>query len=351
MARSLAASSGREALESIRQHEQVLVAQLNHSNVRSRAVPNDPNYGFQWHFNNDGSNAPGPADIQAEAAWDISTGGLTTRGDTIVIAVIDGGIDLNHEDLQLFKNRAEIPNNGLDDDNNGYVDDYDGWNAFNSTGSVPNDGHGTNVSGIAGAKGNNNVGVTGINWDVQVLPIAGDAAIESIVLEAYGYVLEMRARYNETNGAEGAYIAVTNSSFGVDKKQPADFPLWCAFYDSLGAEGILSVGATTNQSTNVDVEGDIPTACTSDFLVAVTNTNSWDQIESNAGYGASSIDIGAPGVNIYTTFFGSNYGFTSGTSMSTPQVAGAIALMYSVICQTRFQQFENDPAGLAMWVR
>src|SRR5690606_9496705 len=144
------------------------------------------------------------------------------------------------------KNTDETPNNGIDDDNNGYVDDYDGWNAYNSTGNIPSANHGTHVAGIAGAIGNNEIGISGVNWNVKTMPIAGSSGNEATVVEAYAYALEMRARYNETDGDEGAFIVVTNTSFGVDMGDPTNFPIWCSMYDELGEVGILSCAATAN---------------------------------------------------------------------------------------------------------
>ncbi|HSP86526.1 MAG TPA: S8 family serine peptidase, partial [Ignavibacteriaceae bacterium] len=176
--------------------------------------PNDTQFGDQWALNNTGQTGGlNDADIDAPEAWDFTTGGLTALGDTIVVAIIDGGCDLNHQDLTYWINWAETPGNNIDDDGNGYIDDYRGWNAYNSNGNVPSDFHGTHVSGIAGAKGNNNIGVSGVNWNVQIMPIAGASGDEATVVEAYGYVLEMRSLYNETNGAEGAFVVSTNASF------------------------------------------------------------------------------------------------------------------------------------------
>lgn len=340
------------ALLAVNQQTAVLAVQYNHNNLSLRAVPNDPDFGEQWSFLNDGTNGGnGNSDIDASSAWDITTGGTTAAGDQIVVAVIDGGADLNHEDLNFYTNPLEIGGNNLDDDNNGYIDDVSGWNAYNSTGAVQGSSHGTHVSGTVGAKGNNGIGVTGVNWDVEILPISGSSGNEATVLEAYGYALELRKRYNETNGAEGAYIVATNSSFGVDFGQPANFPLWCAFFDSLGHAGILSAGATANLSINIDQMGDVPTACSSDYMIAVTNMTSTDQINGGAAFGQNTIDLGAPGTDIFSTRPNDSYGFATGTSMATPHVAGTIALMYAAMCQGLLNSYTNDQAGLALFVK
>jgi hypothetical protein len=288
--------------------------------------PNDTRFNEQWALHNTGQTGGlNDADIDAPEAWDFTTGGLTALGDTIVVAIIDGGCDLNHQDLTYWINWAEIPGNGIDDDGNGYIDDYRGWNAIANNGNVPSNSHGTHVSGIAGAKGNNNLGVSGVNWNVKIMPIAGSSGNEATVVAAYGYVLEMRSLYNETNGVQGAFVVSTNASFGVDFGQPANYPLWCAIYDSLGVQGVLSCGATANNNVNIDVVGDIPTACPSPWMIAVTNTTNNDVKNSGAAYGLTTIDLGAPGTSILNTLPGNSYGNLTGTSMATPTVTGAIA--------------------------
>ncbi|RMG67695.1 MAG: peptidase, partial [Bacteroidetes bacterium] len=181
-----------DLLKGLQTHPGVILAQFNHILTLREApllTPNDPEFPQQWALHNTGQQGGTPgADIDALAAWDLATGGPTGLGDTVVIAVIDEGIDLSHPDLPLWKNRQEIPGNGLDDDQNGYIDDYDGWNAYAGNGQLPNNSHGTHVSGITAAKGDNGLGITGINWDAQVMPIAGASGNEALVVSAYGYV-------------------------------------------------------------------------------------------------------------------------------------------------------------------
>ncbi len=343
------AVSSESALNMVRYDEAVIAVQFNHYVTLRSILPNDPRFSEQWGLHNTGQSGGTPdADIDAPEAWDLTTGGATAQGDEIVIAVIDGGADLNHQDLNFWKNIHEIPGNGIDDDNNGYIDDYDGWNAYNHTGNIPSSSHGTHVSGIAGAKGNNGLGVSGVNWNVKIMPIAGSSGTESIVVEAYGYALELRARYNETNGEYGAFVVVTNSSFGVDYGNPANFPIWCSMYDAMGAEGILSCAATINAHVNVDIVGDVPTGCPSDYLISVTNTTRTDQKNSNAGYGEISIDLGAPGTSILSTLPNNQYGNSSGTSMASPHVAGVVALMFAHANSQLIQEYKNDPAAVAL---
>ena len=321
----------------------VRVIQNNHTNITLReAIPDDPFFGQQW----------APAIMNLPQAWEeFTTGGVTATGDTIVVAVIDGGADWTHEDLNCWENAHEIPNNGIDDDGNGYIDDFHGWNAYNHNGYVGSNNHGTHVSGIIGAVGNNGKGVCGVNWNVKVMPIGGSSSNESIVVEAYSYVLEMRARYNETDGEEGAFIVATNSSFGVDYGNPDDYPIWCSMYDEMGNVGILSCGAGPNMNVNVDVVGDVPSACPGNYLIGITNTTSDDVKYTGAGYGINNIDIGAPGTSIYSTLPNNNYGNMTGTSMATPQVSGTIALMYAALPEEMMIACKNDPANFCLSVR
>ncbi len=343
--------SDHQFLDKVRGHADVKVAQFNHY-VEQRSIPDDPEYPQQWGFDNTGQSGGSPgADISAPEAWDITTGGLTALGDTIVVAVIDGGFDMNHDDLDYFINRFEIPGDGIDNDNNGYKDDYSGWDAYSNDGIVPNDDHGTHVAGTVAAKGDNNLGVTGVNWNTKILPIAGSSTQEAIVMVAYGYALEMRATYNATNGERGAFIVATNSSFGVNFGDPVDYPIWCGLYDSMGYYGILSAGATMNNGSNVDVTNDIPTACPSDWLITVTNTTHDDVRNGGAAYGITTIDLGAPGTGILSTTIGNNYGNKTGTSMATPHVAGAIALLYSGACEQLISDYKDDPAAVALIIK
>ncbi|MFH1120751.1 MAG: S8 family peptidase [Bacteroidota bacterium] len=335
-------------LDKLRLHPSVSLAQFNHKVSERETIPNDPSFTNEWGMKNTGqmNGTPG-ADIKATYAWDITTGGLTANGDTIVVAMIDGGVDLGHSDLKLWKNRLETPYNGVDDDGNGYIDDYNGWNAYMNSGNMQQSDHGTHVAGIATAIGNNNTGVTGVAYNTYLMPIAGSGTNEAIVVVAYDYVFDMRKRYSETGGAEGAFVVVTNSSFGVDAGDPEDFPLWGAMYDSLGSVGILNVASTANIGWDVDNNGDIPTAMTNESIIAVTNTTNTDIRNSQAAWGINSIDLGAPGTSIYSSRQGDTYGYKSGTSMSSPFVSGSVALMYAAADQTTLQLYEENPALLA----
>ncbi len=341
-------------LNLLKQHPYVDIAQFNHVVKLRSTTPNDPSFTQQWSLNNTGAGGGTPdADIDAPEAWDITTGGLTAAGDTIVVAVIDGGFQMDHPDLikNIYKNNLEIPGNGIDDDGNGYIDDVNGWNAYNDNGTIPSDSHGTHVAGTIGARGNNGLGVVGVNWNVKVMTIAGSTGTEATVIKAYGYAANMRKLYNQTNGVKGAYVVSTNTSFGVDLGNANNYPLWCAFYDTLGKYGVLSAGATANANYNIDTQGDIPTSCPSNFLIAVTNTTNTDAKNSSCGYGATTIDLGSPGTNIYSTYTGSSYTNLTGTSMATPHVAGSIGLMYAAACDQLIAESKTSPNIVALQMK
>lgn len=341
-----------ELLRLVRYSDAVELAQFNHFVKLRSTEPNDPEFPNQWQYINTGQSGGTPgADIDADLAWDIATGGLTSQGDTIVVCIIDDGIDNDHPDIEpnLWVNIEEIPNNGIDDDANGFVDDYRGWDTGSGSDAVyDGGGHGTPVAGIVGAKGNDGFGVAGVNWDVKLMIVQGGSGVESEVLEAYSYPLTARMRYNSSDGARGAFVVSTNASWGTDFGQPADAPLWCAFYDTLGVHGIISCGATINGNQNVDVIGDLPTACPSDYLISVTNMNHNDQKVTGAGYGAETIDLGAFGQDTWTVSSGGGFGGFGGTSGATPHVAGAIALLYSGPCPNFVSLAKADPAAAAL---
>src|SRR5690606_8976570 len=263
----------------------------------------------------------------------------------------DNGFQLSHPDLRFWTNPAEVPGNGVDDDGNGYVDDVNGWNAYNHNGTITSSFHGTHVSGTAAARGNHGTGVTGVNWEAEVVAIQGSSGNEATVVEAYGYALALRNQYDATGGAEGAFVVSTNSSFGVDFGDPEDYPIWCGMYDEMGEVGILSAAATMNINADVDVTGDVPTACPSDHLIAVTNTTDDDTKNSGAAYGLMTIDLGAPGTSVLSTNSSSGYGTATGTSMASPHVAGAVALLVSGLSAAQLQAYRDDPAAYALTLK
>jgi len=343
---------GDELMQSLKALPEVIAVQRNRI-LKPRKVPDDLHFALLWHHFNDGSlgGVPG-ADFDSDLAWDLCTGGVTSGGDSIVICIIDDGVETSHEDLapNLWYNRGEIPGNQLDDDGNGYVDDFGGWNSFKGNDVFEPGKHGTAVTGLAGARGNNGVGISGMAWNNRILFVAGGGD-EANAIESYAYPLIMRRLYRQSQGKKGAFVVATNASWGADFGHPEDAPLWCAVYDSLGAEGILNVASTTNQNIDVEVEGDLPTTCPSDFLITVTNVTIDNVKRSNAGYGSQSIDLGAYGESTYSTYPGNSYRSFGGTSAAAPQVCGAIGLLYSLSCSNLPALAYDDPPMAAKEIK
>jgi hypothetical protein len=335
-----------QLLTAVRRHPAVAAAQWNHRVQERATYPNDPEWNRQT----------GLALIGMPDAWDITTGGITPQGDTIVVAVLEKGALRTHPDVapNYWFNWKEVPNNGIDDDGNGYVDDFRGWNPRKGSDDPGTPGfHGTAVNGIIGAKGNNGIGVSGVNWNVRLMNLS-DITYEDEIVAGYYYAANMRRLYNATKGNSGAFVVVTNASFGIDRAWPQDFPLWCAVYDSLGKLGILSVGATANTNTNVDVAGDMPSTCPSEYLIIVTNVDQSGRKIQETGFGRKYVDLGAPGDGTYTTRSQNNiptYGIFNGTSAATPHVTGVIALLYSLPCSTFVSDALTQPAACARRVR
>jgi len=342
-----------ETIRLLKQDPNVRHVQRNHYIHWRSNTPNDSLYPQQTYLQPSGST-PG-FDIRAPGAWRITQGGVTPGGDTVVICVIDNGVDIKHPDLKgnLWVNQGEIPGNQKDDDGNGYIDDYAGWNVDFKTDEVSYvNFHGTPVAGLIGAVGNNRIGVTGINWTVRLMVVTSQIAnvlSESRAIEAYTYPLVMRRLYNATRGKKGAFVVATNTSWGIDKRKAEEFPIWCQFYEALGEAGILNVAATINQSIDVDVVGDIPTTCPGDFILSATALS--DKGELRYGFGKKSIDIAAPGFNLLTTAENGGYTRQSGNSFVSPQIAGAIGLLYASPCPTLSVLSRTDPGAAARMVR
>lgn len=287
--------------------------------------------------------------INGPEAWEITTGGLSPLGHQIVVGVIDNGFYVNNADFigNLYVNPGEIPNNGIDDDDNGYIDDVSGVNIGNGSAIHAEASHGTGVLGIIGAKGNNAYAIAGVNWNVKMIPVSNAVSRVSDLIKGYEYIKEFRRKFNESGGTKGAFVVATNLSAGISKSWPADQPIWCNMYDTLGKYGIVSVGATANQNVNVDAEGDLPSTCESEFLIVVTNTNSSDEKVINAGYGSKSVDLGAPGDGSTSAQTASDFGAFGGTSCATPHVTGAVALLYSapnIGLQDFYMQYPEEAA-------
>lgn len=340
------ALSDKAALEVFKNRADVEYVQIDHPVQKRVAPPNDPMFDQQWNLMNKASSA----DISVMQAWDYSTGGKDKLGNEIVVAVVDGGVDVAHKDLaeNIWVNKNEIAGNGKDDDENGYVDDVNGWNAYNATPKLPADNHGTHVSGIVGARSDNKLQVAGINWNVKIMGVAASSATTSVVVKGYGYVIKQKALWLETKGAKGANIVSTNSSFGVDYAdcKSGDYPVWNDLYNKMGELGILSAAATANNPVDIDVKGDVPTGCDSPYIIKVTATDNKDNKSSFAAWGLKTIEIGAPGTDVLSLVAANKTAVYSGTSMATPHVAGAVALMHANASEA-FAKFHIESPGKA----
>ncbi len=323
------------------QNPDVLSVDLNRP-VEFRTDPNDPIYDRQ-QTNFDRAGFP--------AAWDLTPGGRTTDDRQIVIAILDAGFDPEHEDLveNLWRNEAEIPMNGIDDDNNGYVDDVYGWDMANDDPFVPENGHGTQVHGLIGAKGDNGIGVSGTNWDAKVMLFSINSTAN--VVEAYEYIREQRKRYNDSDGREGAFVVVTNASFGIEGGTCADNSAWGNMYEQMGRVGILTAASTANRHWDVDMFGDMPTDCPSDYLIGVANVGENNLLYRSSGFGGESIDLAAPGEGSYSTRPNNAYAPFGSTSAAVTYVTGSIALLYATPCPSLQERVRTDPAAAALLVR
>jgi len=343
-----------EILDIIRGNEYVTGAQNNHYIEQRETIPTDPGFTNQWYHKNTGqTGGTTDNDIDTPDAWDITTGGTTEFGDEIVVCILEGGgANINHPDINdnIYVNPNEIPGNGIDDDGNGYVDDINGWNTGANSDTHGTSNHGTQVMGMIGAEAGNNIGIVGVNHNIKMMLVSGFGVSESGVIAAYDYPLTQRKLYNSSGGTNGAFVVVTNASWGIDGANPANYPLWCNYYDTLGIHGVLNAGATTNSNFNVDTGGDMPTACGSPYMISVTASNHNDQ-RTFSGYGQTTIDLAAPGESVYLPSGTQSYGNTSGTSFATPCVAGAIALAYSAPCISLATLFTSDPQGGADYIR
>jgi len=278
--------------------------------VHANILPTDPLFGNLWGMHNTGQTGGTPdADIDAPEAWDIETG-----NGQVVVGVIDTGVNYLHQDLDanIWINPGEIPNNGLDDDGNGFVDDVNGWDFVNNDNNPMDDhSHGSHVSGTIGAEGNNGIGVVGVNWAVSIMALKFlDSSGSGSTSDAIDAVLYA--------GANGAHI--TNNSWGG-----AGFSQ--ALKDAIEFYPVLFAAAAGNDNQNTDVSAHYPSSYTSANIIAVASTDHNDNRSSFSNYGLTSVDLGAPGSNIQSTVLGQSYGYKSGTSMATPHVAGVAALL------------------------
>ncbi len=298
-------------------------------------VPNDPLYGEQWGLNNDGQFIEGSvgtinADISAEEAWDVTIGSRS-----VIVAVIDTGIEVTHPDLRqnIWVNTGEIPGNGIDDDGNGFVDDINGYDFGEFRGEMTDaQGHGTAVAGTIGAVGGNGIGVTGVAWNVSLMGLKiadrNGALSTAAIIGAHDYVTMMRGR--------GINVVVSNNSYGAFAPE---------FYEDqvdgfvaeaeairrwINSGGIFVAAAGNDGADNDQDFTAFPASYNVPGIISVAATDNNDGLAGFSNFGAQKVDLAAPGVDIYTTQINSNYGFTSGTSFASPMVAGAVALLKTV---------------------
>lgn len=319
--------------------------------VINRNTPNDPELARQTYLNQ----------TQIDRIWDFTVGGKTRNNEEIVIAYIDEGVDSSNVDIKpnLWVNKNEIPNNKIDDDGNGFVDDVNGWNTGDTNNSIEmkvGSNHGTPIAGIIGAKGNNQIGVAGISWNVRVMPIVfwptnTSADPLSSVYRSLEYVLKQKKIYLFSAGAKGANILACNISFGLEFDAfPENFPIFCNLIDSLYHYGILISIATTNSNKDIDnrgAGGDIPALCPSEGSIVVSNVDNNNQ-RVNSGFSKSNVDLSAPGTNIYNIVYtniaeAGAYGTVSGTSYAAPQISGLVGLMNGYACIQYQQLLKNQP--------
>lgn len=301
--------------------------------LASRAIPNDTSFSQLWGLHNTGqAGGTVDADIDAPAAWDITTGSRS-----VVVAVIDTGIDTSHPDLaaNIWRNPGETPGNGIDDDRNGFIDDVHGWDFANGDSNPMDDnGHGTHVAGTIGAVGDNGRGVAGVAWQVSIMGLkflsGSGSGSTSGAIAAINYATKMRRDF-------GINVVATNNSWGGGGFSTA-------LRDAIqagGNAGILFVAAAGNESNDNDASPSYPASYASSSIISVASTNRRNELSGFSNYGATSVDLAAPGESIYSTIPGNSYDTYSGTSMATPHVAGVVALLASAAPQATASQIRS----------
>ena len=281
--------------------------------VKALKTPNDPRFNELWAMNNAGqTGGTSDADIDAPQAWDISTGSKE-----VIVAVIDTGVDYTHEDLagNMWTNPGEIQGNGLDDDNNGFVDDYYGWD-FTYDDNDPMDGnsHGTHVSGTIGGVGNNGKGVAGVSWNTNIM------AVKFLDDDGYGWTSDAIDAINYAT-MMGADI-MSNSWGGGEYSSALEAAIRYA-----DEAGILFVASAGNDAEDTDYYTVYPAGYDIPNVISIAATDKNDNLASFSNFGSSTVDIGAPGIDILSSVPGNRYDSYSGTSMAAPHVSGAAALL------------------------
>ncbi|MFO1339275.1 MAG: S8 family peptidase [Burkholderiaceae bacterium] len=309
------------AVRALHAHEAVDFAEPNWV-YRTTKVSDDTYYvnGALWGMYGDTSpRNTNQYGSQAGEAWD--NGHVSCKG--VIVGVIDEGVQYEHPDLKAnhWTNAAEIDGNGVDDDGNGFIDDTHGWDFDGGNKSVydgTQDDHGTHVSGTIGGKGHNGAGVAGICWKVKMAHVkflgAGGGTTANAI-KSVDYLTDLKTRH-------GLNLVATNNSWGGGGFSQG---LKDAI-DRGAAANILFVAAAGNNGSNNDTNPFYPASYTSDGIIAVASLNSNGSMSSFSNYGATSVDLGAPGAGIWSTVPTNSYASYSGTSMATPHVTGAIAL-------------------------
>ena len=287
---------------------------------------NDPEYGKLYGLNNTGQNSGTvDADVDAPEAWSTSTGDPAT-----LVAVIDEGVDINHPDLRdnIWVNADEVAGNGVDDDNNGYVDDRNGYDFANNDASVydpdpisgSGDEHGTHVAGTIAGEGNNTLGVAGVSWRASIMPLkflGPNGGYTSDAVEAINYAVRNGAKISNNSWGGGGYSQTLRDAIA---NADASGHLFVAAAGNGGADG---VGDDNDATPSYPASYDVPN------VVSVAATDRTDALAGFSNFGASSVDVAAPGVQILSTLPNNTYGAYSGTSMATPHVSGIAALLKS----------------------
>ncbi|MEX2603795.1 MAG: S8 family serine peptidase [Gracilimonas sp.] len=285
----------------------------------------------QYALYNDGlfsSNSVEGADISAFDAWEQNTG-----SEDVVVVVFDDGVDFDHTDLmnQAWVNPGETPGNGVDDDGNGYIDDVHGWSPIYEDNSFLNDGsfHGTHVAGIIGAEANNSFGISGVSQNVSIISVMifdeFGSTTALAILDGYDYIstlLENEVEITAVNQSwgGGAYLDYENDAQFVNT-----MTTYALEHDDYGALWVVSAGNGSSDRDEMPYYS-YPNNIQSPNIITVASTNDAEQLSGFSDYGVRTVDIGAPGSDIISTFPLDGMAYMSGTSMASPQVTGAIAL-------------------------
>jgi subtilisin family serine protease len=299
-----------EAVENWLAHDSDVAAFEQDAVREFQKVSNDPQLSQLW----------GMTKINAQGAWNLSTGSKS-----VVVAVIDTGVDYTHSDLaaNIWTNPGEIAGNGRDDDGNGFTNDIHGYDfANNDSDPTDDNSHGTHVSGTIAGVGNNGQGVAGVNWAVSIMPLkflnSQGSGYLSDAIRAINYATMERTRY-------GVNVRVMNNSWGGGSFSAA----MQNAIQAAGDAGILFVAAAGNSGTNNDLSPQYPANYAPSNVISVAASDRNDRLASFSCYGAATVDIAAPGVSIYSTIPGNRYATYSGTSMATPMVSGVAALCWA----------------------